>query len=114
MARAESEQVLSDSAGESHHRVYERAEIYDIAFDFRDYEAQGNFLLQCHEELRGRPAKSWLELAAGPARHTLEMARRGLSCTALDLSPAMVHYGLKLAVALGVLRSTSDSTSGRG
>ncbi len=30
-----------------------------------------------------------LELAAGPAEHALEFARRGASATALDLSPAM-------------------------
>ena len=37
----------------------------------------------------GQDPRSVLELAAGPAEHSLELARRGVSAVALDLSPAM-------------------------
>lgn len=86
----------------SHHELYRRAEIYDIAFEFRDFAAECEFMIRCHAEARGSAATSWLELAAGPGRHTLEMARRGLRCTALDLSPEMVAYGIGLAASCGL------------
>jgi SAM-dependent methyltransferase len=86
----------------SHHELYRRAEIYDIAFEFKDFAAESEFMIRCHGELRGRAATSWLEPAAGPGRHTLEMARRGLRCTALDLSAEMVAYGAGLAAREGL------------
>ena len=49
-------------------------------------------------------AEALLELAAGPANHAIELARRGLSAGALDLEPAMVRYGLEKAAAAGVAR----------
>src|SRR5262249_6795362 len=53
------------------------------------------------------------ELAAGPAEHARELASRGLSVTALDLSPQMCGYaaaraaeaGLKLEVVEADMRS---------
>jgi len=46
-------------------------------------------------------------------RINLHRRRGRASCLDVALFPYR-YYGLKLAVALGVLRSTSDSTSGRG
>jgi len=43
-----------------------------------------------------------LELAAGPAEHALELARRGVSATALDLSPAMCARARDKAAAAGL------------
>ncbi|REF01141.1 class I SAM-dependent methyltransferase [Thermomonospora umbrina] len=48
-----------------------------------------------------RPA-TVLELAAGPAEHAREFARRGVAATALDLSPAMCAYAEERAKADGV------------
>ena len=42
-----------------------------------------------------------LELAAGPAEHARNLARRGLAATALDLSPAMCARARELAEAAG-------------
>jgi SAM-dependent methyltransferase len=38
-----------------------------------------------------------LELAAGPARHAVEAASRGMEATAVDLSEAMVRCGTQIA-----------------
>jgi SAM-dependent methyltransferase len=47
-----------------------------------------------------------LELAAGPARHAREFARRGALATALDAVPAMNTYALAQAQADGVALHT--------
>ena len=43
-----------------------------------------------------------LELAAGPARHAREFARRSVKATALDVAPAMCGYALACAGSDGV------------
>ena len=48
------------------------------------------------------PPRSVLELAAGPAEHARELARRGLQATALDLNPAMCARARDLATAAGI------------
>ena len=48
------------------------------------------------------PPRSVLELAAGPAEHARELARRGLEATALDLSAAMCARAGDLAKADGL------------
>src|SRR6185437_2679519 len=56
-------------------------------------------------------ARDVLELAAGPAEHAREFARRGVAATALDLSPAMCAYarergkGLPLEVVQADMRA---------
>jgi SAM-dependent methyltransferase len=81
----------------SHHKVYGKAELYDIAFGFRDVPAECDALLEIASRPTGRPARSFLELAAGPAAHAREMASRGLRSVAVDLSPEMVQLGRRLA-----------------
>jgi SAM-dependent methyltransferase len=46
--------------------------------------------------------RSVLELAAGPAEHARELARRGVRATALDRSPAMCGYAAARAKLAGV------------
>jgi len=77
--------------------IYSRAQLYDIAFSFRDYRREVDVMLNWYKRATGAMPRSILELAAGPARHALEFARRGMSATALDLSPAMVRYARGLA-----------------
>ena len=86
----------------NHSDIYRKAELYDIAFDFRDVPKECDFLTKFCEKYSGRKPASFLELAAGPAWHTREFARRGLNACAFDLSPAMVAYGLEKAKKDGV------------
>lgn len=76
----------------NHSYLYQYAELYDIAFDFKNTKAECDFLLNLSPK-----AKSFLELGAGPALHAIEMAKRGIKSTALDISPSMVTYGLQKA-----------------
>jgi 2-polyprenyl-3-methyl-5-hydroxy-6-metoxy-1,4-benzoquinol methylase len=76
----------------NHEQFYNQAELYDIAFDFKDIKAECDFL-----NFLAPNAKSFLELGAGTALHCIEMAKRGIASTALDLSNSMVEYGLSKA-----------------
>lgn len=81
----------------NHHRIYEHARCYDIAFGFRDVAAECDALAALAARHSGRPVARMLELAAGPARHAREFAHRGAAATALDASPAMLDYALERA-----------------
>ena len=86
----------------NHHRIYEHARCYDVAFGFRDVAAECDTLAALAARHTGRPVTRMLELAAGPARHAREFARRGAAATALDASPAMLDYALERAAHHGV------------
>lgn len=73
-----------------HHDFYKHAEYYDIAFSYRDVKGEVDFLLALSERY-GRPPRAALELACGPGYHALELARRGVQATGLDLAADMVR-----------------------
>lgn len=50
-----------------------------------------------------------LELAAGPAEHARELARRGVAATALDLSPTMCRWARDRAAQTGVQLSVAEA-----
>jgi SAM-dependent methyltransferase len=86
---------------------YREARAYDIAFSDRDFVGESDFLEYCLREYGGvdaahSQARSYLELACGPARHAREFARRGWRAAALDLSPDMLDYARDGAAADGV------------
>ncbi|MFG2246635.1 class I SAM-dependent methyltransferase [Spirillospora sp. NPDC048823] len=76
--------------------IYDDPWAYELACSFRDVSAEVDVLLAWYAEHRGpgrdtAPA-TVLELAAGPAEHAREFARRGPAATALDLNPRMCAY----------------------
>jgi SAM-dependent methyltransferase len=86
--------------------IYDNPWAYELACEFRNVPGEVDTLLGWSGRF-GRPlVRSVLELAAGPAEHSREFARRGIAATALDLNPAMCAYaadqakdsGLDLAV----------------
>ena len=80
-------------------QIYDAPTLYDAAFGFRDFEDEVDFLCAAHEKhgnTGGAPSKI-LELAAGPARHAVEAASRGMEATAVDLSEAMAAHGARIA-----------------
>ncbi|HEX2315484.1 MAG TPA: class I SAM-dependent methyltransferase [Thermomonospora sp.] len=84
--------------GAADNPIYDNPWAYDLACAFRDVAAEVDALLGwC-----GRTPATVLELAAGPAEHAREFARRGVAATALDLSPAMCAYAAERAKADGV------------
>jgi SAM-dependent methyltransferase len=82
--------------------IYDEPEFYQAACAYRDVPAEVDALLRWSGRFRGLeagPPRSVLELAAGPAEHARELARRGLEATALDLSAAMCARARELAEA---------------
>jgi SAM-dependent methyltransferase len=75
--------------------IYDEPELYELACAYRAVPGEVDALVRWFRRHARRPGTaagdpgSVLELAAGPAEHALEFARRGTSATALDLSPAM-------------------------
>ena len=86
----------------SHHAIYRDAALYDLAFSYRDYDAEVAFLARVFSRHARRPLVSFLEVAAGPGRHALSMARRGTRAAALDLAPEMLALGARLAAEQGL------------
>jgi len=85
--------------------IYDDPEAYELACAYRDVPAEVDALLGWCE--RHRPGdrgriRSVLELAAGPAEHAIELARRGIAATALDLSPAMCERARERAARAGI------------
>ncbi len=84
--------------------IYDEPEFYEAACAYRDVPAEVNALLRWSGQHRPPEAglpRTVLELAAGPAEHARNLARRGLAATALDLSPAMCARARELAEAAG-------------
>jgi SAM-dependent methyltransferase len=77
--------------------LYERPELYELAFSYRDVNAEVDVIERWHERRRGSKPGRVLELAAGPSAHAIEFARRGARVTALDASPAMCDYARRRA-----------------
>jgi SAM-dependent methyltransferase len=85
--------------------IYDEPELYEAACAYRDIRGEVNALLRWTGKYRNSdtgPLRSVLELAAGPAEHARELARRGLDATTLDLSPAMCARARELAAADGI------------
>ncbi|TDC70895.1 class I SAM-dependent methyltransferase [Actinomadura sp. GC306] len=88
--------------------IYDHPWVYELACSFRDVPAETGVLLAWAAEHRtgehrpGGPPATVLELAAGPAEHAREFARRGLAATALDLNPEMCAYAAGAAKRQGV------------
>jgi SAM-dependent methyltransferase len=84
--------------------IYDEPELYRLACAYRDVPTEADALLAwCATHYQGTgTVRSVLELAAGPAEHARELARRGLRATALDRSPAMCAYAAAQAKAGGV------------
>ena len=85
-----------------HAAIYGAAALYDLAFGYRDFARECAFLRGVHDQRRDPPLRSFLELAAGPARHALEMRAAGVRATALDLSPEMAAYAATKARERGL------------
>ncbi|MFI0446276.1 class I SAM-dependent methyltransferase [Actinomadura sp. 6N118] len=82
--------------------IYDDPWAYELACSFRNVPAEVDVLLSWCAEHSGTPAGTALELAAGPAEHARELARRGIRATALDLNPAMCAYAAEQAKLAGL------------
>ena len=108
--------LASSARGRVHHcrvpGIYDEPELYEAACAYRDVPAEVDALLRwCgkHREPGSGPPRSVLELAAGPAAHARDLARRGLEAAALDLSAAMCARARDLAEAAGIPLSVVEA-----
>jgi SAM-dependent methyltransferase len=86
----------------NHVEFYSKAKFYDIAFAFKNVPEENQTILDTFRRHNNRDAKSFLDLAAGPASNAIEMAKRGLKSFAVDYSPEMVAYGIEKAKSAAV------------
>jgi SAM-dependent methyltransferase len=82
--------------------IYDSPDLYQLTCAYRDVPSEVDALQRWFHEHHGGPVHTLLELAAGPAEHALEFARRGLEVTALDLSQAMCEHAKARAIAAGL------------
>jgi SAM-dependent methyltransferase len=82
--------------------IYDEPQLYEAACAYRDIPGEVSALLRWSGKHGDRDPRAVLELAAGPAEHSRELARRGLDATTLDLSPAMCARAAELAAADGI------------
>ncbi len=85
-----------------HCAIYDASRLYEKAFSFRDFAREVRFLRDAFTKRRGRPLTSFLELAAGPARHAIELGAMGIDVAGLDLSASMRSLALARAAERGV------------
>jgi ubiquinone/menaquinone biosynthesis C-methylase UbiE len=96
---------MDDSNLPPNHSVfYSRAYLYDLAFRFKELDRENATLMGLYEGINGRPARSFLDIAAGPASNAIAIASRyAIEVHALDSSAEMVEYGREQAKRKGVL-----------
>lgn len=83
-------------------KIYSMPSLYDMAFGYRNFEEEVDFLLHQHTLLDedGRAPQRIIELAAGPARHSIQALKAHPSVdsvTALDSSAEMIEYAKVIA-----------------
>ena len=80
--------------------------VYDIAFSFRDFEAEAAFIVEAHAKMSSQSSSlsSFLEVGCGPARHTMLLAQSGIPkrSVGMDLSPEMIEYARERAAEQGL------------
>jgi len=81
----------------AHLDFYSRSKFYDIAFSFKNVGEENRTIFDVFEKHCGKPATSFLDIAAGPASNAIEAAQSGIKSFAIDYSPEMVAYGLQKA-----------------
>lgn len=87
--------------------------VYDLAFAYRDYDMERDFLRSCAKRFgRGEPARV-LEWASGPSRHLQAFASlSGVECVGVDLARSMVELARErfdsdaIHIVQGDMRST--------
>jgi ubiquinone/menaquinone biosynthesis C-methylase UbiE len=74
--------------------MFERcAEYYDMLYHEKGYDSECDFLEQIFSNFSSKPPKRILELGCGTGAHTLPLAQRGYSITAVDRSERMLAIG---------------------
>ena len=80
--------------------IYSMPALYDLAFGYRNFDEEIDFLVGQHQALHdGKSPSRILELAAGPSRHCIYslQSSKVSSITAIDTSLEMIDYAKTIA-----------------
>lgn len=107
--KKEKEDTTNNNNNNHKDSIYSKPSLYDLAFGYRNYEEEVAFLV----EASGLPSRI-LELAAGPARHSLtgltwDGSPSIIHATAVDISEHMKEYAIDLAKNSYTASSSSSS-----
>ena len=79
------------------------AELYDLFYADKPYEAEASFVDHCLREYSVGPTNSLLELACGTGTHALLLEQRGYQIVAVDYSEDMLQRAKQKASAVSSL-----------
>ncbi len=79
----------------NHVNFYSEAELYDIAFDFKDIQKECDFLSEIYLKYKTKKVESFLDIGCGPGLHAVEFGLRLENSLGIDLSQEMVDYANK-------------------
>jgi len=82
--------------------LYDYPEYYEIAFSFRDIQAEVDVFEECFKRFSKIPVKSALELGCGTCPHMKELHKRGYEYNGLDLNQTMLKYSQTRAKSLKI------------
>lgn len=68
------------------------ARYYNVLYRDKDYSGETTFILNCLKRYGSCPT-TLLDLGCGTGRHALEMSKRGISATGVDISTTMLADG---------------------
>mgnify|MGYP001027436160 CR=1 FL=1 len=83
-------------------KLYDNPRYYEIAFSFRDIQAEVDLFEECFRRFSNIEVKSALELGCGHSPHMEELVSRGYQYNGLDLSREMLKYSKDKALRLGL------------
>eukprot|EP00775_Hariotina_reticulata_P001683 gene1683-2027_t len=99
LAQAQETQQQPDSS-----HIYDRPQLYDDAFSYRDFAAEAKFLLGAYQQHSqpGGKLQTALELGCGPANHAVQLAKRKVKTWVLDSNTNMLQFAQQKAASAGV------------
>lgn len=71
---------------------YQRPDLYERAFAWRDYSRSVDFIIAAAQLAGLESLKGMVELGCGPAQYAREFGRRGITAYAVDSCPEMALY----------------------
>lgn len=76
------------------------AELYDLFYADKPYEAEATFVAECLREYSVGPTTRLLEIACGTGTHALQLEKRGYKIVATDYSKDMIGRARQKALAV--------------
>ncbi|HKU75324.1 MAG TPA: class I SAM-dependent methyltransferase, partial [Pyrinomonadaceae bacterium] len=86
------------------------AELYDLFYADKPYEAEAVFVDECLREYSVRPTTRLLEIACGTGTHALQLEQRGYKIVATDYSHDMLERATQKAANSQVEFQLQDMT----